>query len=157
VIGKVNSETGGKNNFVHRSNTGEDWALGVMKFADGKYAFVEGNYITVGGMDDKVEIYGTEGRVSVDLTFGSPVSVYSRKGYSYAIEKADNTLGWTKPAVDEFFSLGYVSELAYVVDCILKNEEPVYGASGRLGLACNGIIEAMYKSSREGKAIKGSW
>ena len=155
VVGVCNG--GGEGNFVHKDNTGEDFGLGVMKFADGRIAFVEGNYITVGGMDDKVEIYGSEGVIKVDLTFGSNVDVYSRKGYSYAIEKADNTLGWTKPAVDEFFNLGYVDELAYAVDCVLNDVEPRYGVSGRAGLACVQIVKAMYESSETGKAVRGEW
>ena len=155
VIGKVNG--GADDNYVHKDNTGEDWSVGIMKFAGGQHAFIEGNYITVGGMDDKVEIYGTEGVIKADLTFGSNVSVYSRPGYSYCIEKADNTLGWTRPAVDEFYNLGYVKELAYVVDCILNDEQPTYGASGQIGLHCMQIVRAMYESSEKGKTIKGSW
>jgi predicted dehydrogenase len=85
------------------------------------------------------------------------VDVYSRPGYSYAIEKTDNTLGWTKPAVDEFYNLGYVHELAYAVDCVLKDEEPVYGVSGAAGLSCLEIIRAMYQSNTEGKTIRGEW
>lgn len=155
VIGKCNG--GSQDNYVHKDNTGEDWGVGVMKFAEGQHAFVEGNYITVGGMDDKVEIYGSEGMIKVDLTFGSPIDVYSRPGYSYALEKTDNTLGWTKPAVDEFYNLGYVHELAYAVDCVLKDKQPIYGVSGEAGLSCIQIVEAMYKSNREGRKIKGSW
>ncbi len=37
--------------------------MGIMKFANGEHALIEGNYITVGGMVDKVEIYGTEGNL----------------------------------------------------------------------------------------------
>ena len=155
VFGQCNG--GLADNFVHKDNGGEDWALGAMKFADGRRAFVEGNYITVGGMDDKVEIYGDQGLIKVDLTFGSPISVYSRPGYGYAIEKADNTLGWTKPAVDEFYNLGYVDELAYAVECVRNDVPPKYGCSGRLGLACIGIIEAMYRSAAEGRVIRGEW
>ncbi|MFH0910887.1 MAG: Gfo/Idh/MocA family oxidoreductase [Planctomycetota bacterium] len=155
VLGKVNG--GGRENYVHKENTGEDWSLGVLKFAQGQHALVEGNYITVGGMDDRIEIYGSDGVVKIDLTFGSPLEVYSRPGYSYAIEKADHTLGWTRPAVDEFRNLGYVDELAYAVDCILRDEEPVYGVSGEMGLACVRIVEAMYRSSREGKTLHGEW
>jgi predicted dehydrogenase len=151
VVGQTNG--GGQDNYVHKDNSGEDWALGIMKFADGRRALVEGNYITVGGMDDKVEIYGTEGVIKADLTFGSPLSVYSRPGYSYCIEKADNTLGWTRPAVDEFYNLGYVHELEYAADCVIADRQPIYGVSGELGLECNRIIEAMYRSSREGKTI----
>ena len=155
VFGQTNG--GSEDNFVHKDNTGEDWGVGTMKFAEGQRLFVEGNYITVGGMDDKIEIYGTEGVIKVDLTFGSPVSVYSRPGLSYSIEKTDHNLGWTKPAVDEFHNLGYVDELKYAVDCVLNDIEPKYGVSGALGLACNQVIEAMYESSREGKVIKGEW
>ena len=157
VEASASTNAGGAGNFVHKDNTGEDWACGLMKFAGGQRALVEGNYITIGGMDDKVEVYGTQGVIKVDLTFGSPVAVYSRPGYGYSIEKADSTLGWTKPAVDEFYNLGYVHELRYAVDCVRKNEEPMYGVSGALGLRCNQVIEAMYASAREGHVVRGQW
>jgi predicted dehydrogenase len=155
VFGKCND--GLQDNYVHKENGGEDFALGVMKFANGEHAFVEGNYITVGGMDDKVEVYGSEGNIKADLTFGSCLSVYSRPGYKYAIEKTDNTLGWTKPAVDEFLNLGYVDELGYAVDCVRRDQDPMYGCSGALGLACVEIITAMYQSNETGKVVRGSW
>ncbi len=155
VIGKCND--GKEDNYVHKDNGGEDFCLGVMKFAGGEHALVEGNYITVGGMDDKVEIYGTEGVIKVDLTLGSNIDVYSRPGYSYCIEKADNTLGWTRPAVDEFHSLGYVDEMAYAVDCVLKDAEPMYGCSGAMGVACVAVVEAMYESNRTGRTVRGEW
>ena len=73
------------------------------------------------------------------------------------MEKADNTLGWTRPAVDEFYNLGYVSQIEYVVDCVLNDDQPVFGASGRMGLACNEIVQAMYQSASENRTIRGSW
>ncbi len=155
VTGKING--GSAENYIHKDNTGEDWSLGVMKFSSGIYALIEGNYITVGGMDDKIEIYGSQGVIKADLTFGSPLQVYSRKGYDYAIEKADNTLGWTRPAVDEFANLGYVSELKYFVDCLVRKEPPMFGVDGRAGLTCLKIVHAMYRSARQGTTIRGSW
>ena len=155
VIAKCNG--GLEDNYVHKGNGGEDFSVGIMKFANGEHTLIEGNYITVGGMDDKVEIYGTDGVIKVDLTFGSNVDVYSRPGYSYWIEKTDNTLGWTKPAVDEFYNLGYVDELAYAVDCVRNDKQPKYGCSGRMGAACVQIIEAMYESNRTGRTIEGEW
>lgn len=155
VFAKCNG--GLKNNYVHKENGGEDFALAVMKFAGGEHALIEGNYITVGGMDDKVEIYGSEGNIKAELTFGSCLNVYSRPGYKYAIEKADHTLGWTKPAVDEFHNLGYVDELAYAVDCVIHDRQPQYGCSAALGLACVEIIEAMYRSNASGKIVRGRW
>jgi len=148
---------GGEDNYVHNDNTGEDFGLGVMTFANGERAFVEGNYISVGGMDDKIEIYGAEGVIKIDLTLGSNVDVYSRGGYGYSIEKADNSVGWTKPAVDEFYNLGYVDELTYAVNCVRNDVEPMYGCSGAMGLACVQIIGAMYESNETGKTVRGEW
>ena len=146
--------TGGlADNFVHKDFEGEDWFAGLMTFADGKRALVEGNYITVGGMDDRVEVYGTEGRINVDLTFGSNIEVYSRGDYGYAIEKTDFTHGWTRPAVDEFHSLGYVSEINYFVDCILNDRGPKFGVSGAGGLACMKVVDGFYRSATEGRTI----
>ncbi len=147
--------TGGLDqNYVHKEFEGEDWSLGIIKFQDGRYAFVEGNYITVGGMDDMVELYGSEGRMILDLTFSSPIRCYSREGIDYAIEKTDFTHGWTKPAVDEFYNLGYVHELEYFVDCVLNNEGPKFGLDGKTGLMCMQVVEAMYKSAEEGRSIE---
>jgi predicted dehydrogenase len=155
VTGKM---TGGlEENFVHKGNGGEDFGMGMMRFKNGEFGFVEGNYITVGGMDDKVEIYGSEGLMKLDLTFGSPIDCYSRKGIGYAIEKTDFTSGWTKPAVDEFYNLGYVPELQYFVECVRKDMQPFYGVDGRAGVACIEIIQAFYESNATGKTIYGSW
>jgi len=92
---------------------GEDWGIGILGYADGTQVVIEGNYVTPGGMDDYVECYGSDGVIKVEMTFGSPLSVYSRKGFGYAIEKADFTHGWTRPAVDEHANLGYTDELAH--------------------------------------------
>ena len=148
---------GGEDNYVHKQNSGEDFSMGMMKFANGVHALVEGNYITVGGMQDRVEIYGSEGHLAVDMTFGSPITLYSRPGVPYTIEKTDNTLGWSKPAVDEFYNLGYVHELADFVECARLGREPEWGVSAEAGLSCLEIIDAMYRSSAEGKTIKGNW
>ena len=148
---------GGDENYYHKHYTGEDWGACMLKFESGRYAFCEGNYITVGGMDDKVEIYGTEGRLNIDLTFSSPIQAYSRPGFKYAIEKTDTTKYWTWPAVDEFANLGYVDQLKYFVDCVLKDEEPKFGIRGEDGQACVEIVMAAYESAQTGKTVKGTW
>jgi len=151
------TNAGGADNFVHKDFEGEDWSVGVMEFADGQRALIEGNYITVGGMDDLVEMYGTEGRMNIHLTFGSCMEVYSRKGYGYAIEKADFTHGWTRPAVDEFFNLGYVHELRYFVDCVLGDVQPKYGVNGQAGVDTLRVVQAMYRSAESGRTVRLEW
>ena len=138
VMGMV---TGGEEkNLLHKHYTGEDWAAALVMFENGARGFVEGNYITCGGMDDRVEIYGTEGNIHVDLTKGSPLAVYSRPGFEYAVEKADYTHGWTQPAVDEFLSLGYVNEIAQFVDCVQNDRPPPQGTSGLDGIKALALV-----------------
>ncbi|MCL5019601.1 MAG: Gfo/Idh/MocA family oxidoreductase [Patescibacteria group bacterium] len=147
---------GGEKNLLQYNCEGEDWAAALLAFADGTRGFVEGNYVTCGGMDDRIEIYGSEGNLQINLTQGSPISVYSRKGYGYAIEKTDFTTGWTKPAVDELWSLGYPGEIAHFVDCVRNDVLPQPGVRGEDGLKALQIIDAIYKSAETGNRIEVS-
>lgn len=155
VTGKMTG--GGEENFIHKGNTGEDFGMAMLRFKNGQFAFAESNYITQGGMDDKIEIYGTKGVIKVDLTFSSAVSCYSTDEISYSIEKADINKGWTKPAVDEYYNLGYVKEIEYFVNCVIKDEEPKYGVNGESGLATMEVMQAFYESAESGKTVYGSW
>ena len=146
--------TGGEEaNMVHTEYTGEDWSVGLLTFAGGVRALVEGNYITVGGIDDTVEIYGSEGLIKVDLTQGSPLAAYSRPGFTYAIEKTDTTKGWTRPAVDEERNLGYPDEIAHFVDCVRAEEQPKFGVRAEDGVRALEVVMAIYESARTGQVV----
>jgi predicted dehydrogenase len=152
VIGKISK--GLNNNLIHSECEGEDWAAGILTFEDNTFALIEGNYVTFGGMDDRIEIYGTKGNIKINLTHGSPISVYSSDGYEYSIEKAETTRGWTFPAVDEEQSLGYQDEIAYFVDCVRLNREIMKGIRGEDGRAALQVVLAIYESMKKGKTIK---
>jgi len=151
VVGRCSG--GGEANLVHHKLEGEDWGMGILTYADGTQAVVEGNYVTAGGMDDTFEAYGSEGVLKVQLTFGSPLSVYSRKGFAYAMEKTDFTHGWTRPAVDENESLGYRTELAHVAACLQGKAQQEKGTFATDGLQVLKVIDAIYRSNREGRAV----
>ena len=152
VLGKCSG--GGEKNLYHKKLEGEDWGIGVLTYSDGTQAVIEGNYITRGGMEDVVEVFGSDGRLTVDMTFGSPLSVFSMDGYGYAIEKADFTKGWTRPAVDEHENLGYKDELRHFLNCVLGEEQQVKGTHVEDGFNVLRIIDAIYRSNREGRLIK---
>ncbi len=151
VVGRCSG--GGEANLIHHKLEGEDWGMGILTYADGTQAVVEGNYVTAGGMDDTFEAYGADGVLKVQLTFGSPLSVYSRKGFGYAMEKTDFTHGWTRPAVDENESLGYRTELAHVASCLRGKAEQEKGTHAADGLQVLKVIDAIYRSHREGRSI----
>ena len=144
---------GGEENFIHKDFEGEDWGLGVLDYSSGQKALIEGNYITTGGMDDVVEAYGSQGRITADITFGSPLSVFSIKGIDYAIEKTEFTNGWTRPAIDENDSLGYRNELGHFLSCLKDGSQQMHGTDAQSGFNTFRIIDALYRSHRGGKTI----
>ncbi|MFH1613187.1 MAG: Gfo/Idh/MocA family oxidoreductase [bacterium] len=152
VIGKISK--GGEQNLKHSYFEGEDWGCAILTLEDNTQAFIEGNYITCGGLDNTIEIYGTTGTIKIKMSQGSPISVFSLDGYSYAIEKAETTKGWTMPAIDEEMELGYPNEIAHFTDCVRKNQDPSFGVRAIDGLITLEIVQAIYKSSKEGKSIK---
>jgi predicted dehydrogenase len=144
---------GGGDNFIHKDFEGEDWGAGFLLYRDGTKVLVEGNYITSGGMDDVVEAYGSGGRLTANLTFGSPLSVFSKEGISYAVEKAEFTHGWTRPAVDEYESLGYKNELAHFLACARGEAEQSPGTTAEAGFNVFRIVDGLYRSHREGRTV----
>lgn len=154
VVQTIGKTSGGKtNNLIHKTMEGEDLAIAILTFEDNTFGTIESDYITKGGLDAYIEIYGTDGIIRCNMSQGSPINVYSLKGYKYAIEKAEMTTGWTKPAIDEGWSLGHFQQIAHFVDCVRLNKEPMWGATGEDGLAALKIALAIYKSSLENKTI----
>jgi predicted dehydrogenase len=146
--------SGGLNaNFLHKKMEGEDWSACIIKFDDETSAFIESNYITIGGMEDRIDIYGTTGCMHVDLTFSSAVSCFSIPGLKYTVEKAEITTGWSKPAVDEKFNLGYVGEIRHFMECCLENKDAKTGLRGVDGLEALKVVGLIYKSAKEGVKI----
>ena len=147
---------GGESNLMHQCMEGEDWAAVCMRFKDGTTALLEGNYVTKGGMENIIDIYGTEGCLHVDMILSGAISAYSIPGLSYTVEKAEITTGWSRPAIDEKYNIGYAAEIAYFVDCASRGEEARSGNRGIDGLEVLKVIEAIYKSARTGRVVKNT-
>ena len=140
-------------NLIHRAMEGEDWAGAFLRFEDGMTATVEANYTTVGGMEDVLDIYCEQGCIHVDLSFSGPVKVFSIPGLDYTVEKAEITTGWSTPAVDEKYNLGYCGEIDHFVSCALAGTDAQVGLRGVDGLETLKVIHLIYRSAREGVHI----
>ncbi|MBR5543176.1 MAG: Gfo/Idh/MocA family oxidoreductase [Oscillospiraceae bacterium] len=145
---------GGEENLWHKTMEGEDWGAALMRFEDGTTALLEANYVTTGGMEDVIDFYGDNGCLHVDLTFSSALNLYSIPGASYTVEKAEVTTGWSRPAVDEKFNLGYVNEIRHFMESARDNKDAKVGLRGIDGYEAIRVINLIYKSAREGIAIK---
>jgi len=127
----------------------EDNAVGILYFENDAQVVIEESWTAPGGYDMRFELFGTEGQIKVAPTFSDLVSVYSKNGYGYAVEKADTTKGWTFPVPSEAHSFGYPQEFAHFIDCILRNKKPL--TDSVYGYKILKIVETMYKSAKTKK------
>lgn len=140
------------NTVLHKGRTrGEDQSIMIVDFENGVTGLAEDSWARHGGMDDRVEVYGTEGVTYADLFMGNSALTYSLRGYGYAAEKAGPTQGWTFSMYEEAFNQGYPQELRHFVQCVREDAEPlVTAADGRAVLE---MIYAAYESARTGAKV----
>ena len=91
--------------------------------------------------------------MAVDLTFSSPIQLYSIPGVEYTVEKAEVTTGWSRPAVDEKYNLGYIGEIRHFMECVRDNKDAKVGLRGVDGLEILKVVNYIYKSAKEGIKI----
>ncbi len=139
--------------YVHKDRTrGDDDATIIVNFEGPVRCIAEESWAKKGGMDDRAEIYGSEGVIYANLLQGSSLLTYSDTGYDYAVEKAASTIGWTFTMYEEIWNYGFPQEMAHFVQCVKEDSEPlVTGEDGRADLE---MIFAAYESAGTGKAVQ---
>jgi myo-inositol 2-dehydrogenase/D-chiro-inositol 1-dehydrogenase len=155
VLGKppVKSVTATLGTFVHGDKTqGEDHAITVIEYEGNRLAFAEDSWAKPGGMDDRVEIYGSHGHTRADMLRGNALITYSNTGYGYAVEKAESTKGWTFTTFEETWNYGFPQELQHFVNCVAGTETPI--ETGEDGREVMKIMYAAYQSAGEGRKIE---
>lgn len=137
----------------HKGRTrGEDNAIAVVEFEGGVIGLAEDSWAKPGGMDDRIEVYGTGGYSEADLFRGNSALTYSEKGYGYALEKAGSTQGWTFTIFEEAFNQGYPQELRHFVQCVREDQEPL--VTGEDGRAVLEMLYAAYASAAAGRKVE---
>ncbi len=137
---------------VHADRTrGEDDSICVLEFEGGAVGLVENSWARRGGMDDRVEVHGSEGVTYANLHMGNALPTYSESGYGYAVEKAPTTKGWTWPVFDELWNYGFPQEMRHFARCVRGKEEPI--ATGADGLVVMEALYAGYASAGQGRRI----
>lgn len=137
---------------LHKGRTrGEDNSVVIVEFEGGVTCIAEDSWAKHGGMDDRIEVYGTGGVIYADLFVGNAALTYSRDGYGYAMEKADSTQGWSFTVFEEAFNQGYPHELKHFINCVREDQQPL--VTGEDGRAVLELIYAAYESARTGQKV----
>jgi len=139
--------------YVHGDKTqGDDEAYSILEFEGGAVGIVENSWGRRGGMDDRIEVHGSDGLTYANLHMGNALPTYSENGYGYAVEKAPSTKGWSYPVFEELWNYGFPQEMAHFARCVHGKEEPQ--ATGEDGLVVMEALYAGYASAGEGLKIQ---
>lgn len=119
-----------------------DTALTTLTFANGATAVIDNNRLSGHGYDQRVEVCGTDGMLTVGNEATDTVSLASGM---------DVKAAGPEPFFSERYLRSYVREMQSFVDCVVNDGEPaVNGGDGRaaveLALAC-------VRSYREGRPV----
>jgi len=138
---------------VHADKTrGDDNAILIANFEGGATTVAEESWTKPGGMDDRAEVYGSQGVAYANLLQGNSILTYSAPGYDYAVEKGGATKGWTFTIYEEAWNYGFPQEMAHFVDCVADDLQPL--ETGEDGRAVLEMIFAAYRSAATGRKVK---
>jgi predicted dehydrogenase len=134
---------------VHTDRTsGEDNAIMIVRFADGRAATMDVSWTSKGGLEGRFEAYGDGGRVIYDMT-STPMRAFIERPAGYLAEKTDQDTGWVFPVPDETHVHGHDAMLQDVVESFRAGREP--RETFRDGFAVNQILDAAYRSMQSGR------
>ena len=130
----------------------DDNTITIVEFENGVTCEAEDSWAKHGGMDDRIEVYGTKGVSYADLFRGNSALTYSADGYDYASEKAGSSQGWTFTIFEEAFNQGYPQELSHFIACVREDKAPL--VTGEDGRAVLEMIYAAYLSAKTGQKVR---
>ncbi|HEV3121920.1 MAG TPA: Gfo/Idh/MocA family oxidoreductase [Isosphaeraceae bacterium] len=138
--------------YLHGDKTdGDDEAILLVSFDGGAVGLAEESWTKPGGMDDRAEVFGSQGQAYADVLFGNALRTFSRGGFGYAVEKAGATQGWSFPVFEEIWNYGFPQEMEHFVKCVRNGLVPV--ENGDDGRAVVEAIQAAYLSAREHRRV----
>ncbi len=128
--------------------TGEDNALMIIRFADGRAASCDVSWSSKGGLEGRFEAWGDAGRAVVDISVGS-MKAFIERPSGYLVEKADADTGWVFPVPDEVRVHGHDLMMADVVGAFRDGGRPTETFAD--GYVVNAILDGAYRSMRSGR------
>lgn len=134
----------------------EDWATVIITFEDGTNAICIGSDVTLGGIENWVNIYTSTCRIQARISDNNTVMAYAptpkQFEKEYTIEKTETKCGWTCAQPDEEWMTGYPFEMQDFMDAVVNHKKPM----SDLDLAIISIktMYAAYLSAEKGIRVE---
>ncbi len=134
----------------------ENWGSLVLSFEDGSRGIVWASDAVLGGMESRLDVLFSNGRLKCNLSPNNLVEAYAPApetfGEEYLQEKLETAAGWSTPMPDEDWTSGHWGMCQSFVDCVAEDRPPV--TDGRLGLEVVRVIYSAYLSAQEGRRVE---
>ena len=134
----------------------EDWSCGIITFEDGTNAVIIGSDITLGGVDNWLNIYASNTRIECKLSNNNTVMGYAPTNRQfedeYTIEKIETKAGWSSAQPNEDFMFGYPAEMKDFIQSVLDNKQPESDLN--LAIWATKVMYAAYLSAESGQRIE---
>ncbi len=125
----------------------EDNGIALIRFANGAMGQLEVSWSSLGGLDLRDEVAGTEGTIWINHFLRTGFEMFtSSAGSSYVAEKADQESGWLFPVGDEVVELGNVDMFTDMFNAIDEGRAP--RETFYDGYIVNAVIDACYQSAK---------
>ncbi len=125
----------------------EDNSLAIIRHDGGEISQLENSWAAHGGIDIRIEVYGSEGMISIDPARQTGLEIFTvapEEKVGYVAEKTEARRGWMYPICREHETFGYLFELEHFLSCIEKSVTP--RVTFEHGYAVNSVLDSCYKS-----------
>jgi predicted dehydrogenase len=146
------SVLGWASRLVH-ATLAEDNAVVLVKHEGSELSQVESSWVTRGGLDLRIEVYGGNGNLYSTISREAGTSFFTAETSTRipatgeaATELVETKRGRIFPAMSEQRTLGFVDELKHFLSCISTGERAL--ETFEEGYQVNKIIDAAYRSTK---------
>lgn len=132
----------------------EETAVTSARFSSGALGQFVASWGIQGGLDIRVEVFGSKGTLMVDHSRTSGGLQVYRSEHSDpdpSRPHAASTSGWSFPPVDEWNVKGHRAEIRHFIDCLLDGTP--CRSTFEDGYRALELVHAIYESAREGREI----
>ncbi len=133
----------------------ENWGTVTIAFSDGTRAVAFGSDVALGGMQSRLELYGSNFRLHCNLSPQDQLEAYAPDEEAFAgvylQEKLGTRGGWSTPMPDEDWSSGHLAMCRAFVRDVALDRAPQ--SDGGLGLDVLEVVYAAYVSAHHGRRV----